>query len=127
MESIKIIKIGGNIINNDSELQSFLQTFSTIPGKKILIHGGGVLATQLAEQIGIHQEMIEGRRVTDSATLKIITMVYAGYINKKIVAQLQHLHCDAIGICGADGHIIEAHKRISKISKWQTKIYCSVQ
>lgn len=80
-------------------------------GKKILVHGGGKLATRLAEQMGVEQQLLDGRRITDAETLKIVTMVYAGYINKNIVARLQSHDCNAIGLCGADGDSILAHKR----------------
>ena len=106
-----VIKIGGNIIDDETKLSSFLKDFAAIEGKKILVHGGGKLATKLAEQLGIEQQMVDGRRITDAETLKIVTMVYAGYINKNIVAQLQANHCNAIGLCGADGDAILAHKR----------------
>ncbi|XZF14745.1 acetylglutamate kinase [Chitinophagaceae bacterium MMS25-I14] len=111
MEKVAVVKIGGNVIDDPEALKSFLADFSAIKGKKILIHGGGKLATRLAEQLGITQEMNAGRRITDEETLKIVTMVYAGYINKNIVAQLYALSCKAIGICGADGNVIKAHKR----------------
>lgn len=88
MEKLFVIKIGGNIIDDEKKLSSFLQAFASIEGNKILVHGGGKLATELAGRLGIQQEMIEGRRITDAETLKIVTMVYAGYINKKMVAQL---------------------------------------
>lgn len=113
MEQIRVVKIGGNIINDNTLLQDFLKDFAAIEGKKILVHGGGKLATELAAQLNVPQQMIEGRRITDDETLKIVTMVYAGYINKNIVAQLHAHHCDALGISGADGDIIEAHKRDS--------------
>ena len=106
-----IIKIGGNIIDEEENLKLFLQSFAVISSPKILIHGGGKLATKLAQQLGIEQQMIEGRRITDAETLKIVTMVYAGYINKNIVAQLQAQSCAAIGLCGADGNLVQAHKR----------------
>src|SRR5215471_5480589 len=106
-----IIKIGGNIIDDEKKLSSFLRDFSEIGDKKILVHGGGKLATQLAEKLGIKQTLVDGRRITDSETLKVVTMVYAGYINKNIVAELQSNHCNAIGLCGADGDLILAHKR----------------
>jgi acetylglutamate kinase len=108
---LRIIKIGGNIIDDEKKLSSFLSTFASIEGKKILVHGGGKLATKLAEQLGIEQKMIDGRRITDAETLKIVTMVYAGYINKNIIAQLQSHNCNAIGLCGADGNLIKSHKR----------------
>ena len=111
MEPLYIIKIGGNIIDDEKKLSVFLSTFADINQKKILVHGGGKLATRLAEQLGIKQQLVDGRRITDAETLKIVTMVYAGYVNKNIVAQLQLHHCNAIGICGADGDIILAHKR----------------
>jgi len=111
MDKLYIIKIGGNIIDDDVKLAAFLQSFASIQAPKILVHGGGKLATKLAAQLGIEQQMIEGRRITDAETLKIVTMVYAGFINKNIVAQLQANGCNAIGLCGADGNVIQAHKR----------------
>ena len=108
---LKIIKVGGNIIDNPIALKSLLKTVSTIEGAKILVHGGGKSATDLAEKMGIEVKMIEGRRLTDAATLELITMVYAGKINKKIVAELQALHCNAIGFTGADGNSISSQKR----------------
>lgn len=111
MSVLYIIKIGGNIIDDEVKLTSFLKTFSSIEGKKILVHGGGKLATKLADQLGIQQEMIDGRRITNAETLKIVTMVYAGYINKNIVTKLQANGCNAIGLSGADGNMIKAHKR----------------
>lgn len=110
-ELINIIKIGGNIIDDEQKLSAFLEDFSTISGKKMLVHGGGKLATKLAERLGVQQQMIDGRRITDEETLKIVTMVYAGYINKNIVAQLQASACNAIGVCGADANLIPATKR----------------
>jgi len=112
MEQLFIIKIGGNIIDEETKLGSFLQEFASIKGKRILVHGGGKLATKLADQLGHPQELIGGRRITDAETLKIVTMVYAGYINKNIVAQLQARGCNSIGISGADGNTLKAHKRI---------------
>jgi acetylglutamate kinase len=109
---LSIIKIGGNIIDDEHKLAAFLDTFAAVPGKKILVHGGGKLATRTAEELGIHQQLVDGRRITDAETLKIVTMVYAGSINKNIVAQLQARHCDAIGLSGADGNAILSHKRI---------------
>ncbi len=108
---LTIIKIGGNIIDDEQNLSAFLKAFSQIEGSKILIHGGGKLATRIAEAMGIQQQMVEGRRITDAETLKIVTMVYAGYINKNVVAQLQATGCNAIGLSGADGNAIQAHKR----------------
>ena len=111
MNSLLVIKIGGNIIDDEQKLQSFLEKFAALKGKKILVHGGGKLATRMAGQLGIEQQLVDGRRITDAETLKIVTMVYAGYINKNIVASLQKFGCNAIGICGADGNAITAHKR----------------
>lgn len=111
MAKLYVIKIGGNIIDDEVKLSSFLQSFADIPGKKILVHGGGKLATRLAEKLGIEQQLVDGRRITDAETLKIVTMVYAGYVNKNIVALLQANNCNAIGLCGADGDAILAHKR----------------
>lgn len=111
MDKLYIIKIGGNIIDDDAKLLSFLRDFAAIDEKKILVHGGGKMATRLAEKLGIEQQLVDGRRITDAETLKIVTMVYAGFINKNIVAILQANHCNAIGLCGADGDAILAHKR----------------
>jgi acetylglutamate kinase len=111
MEKLLVIKIGGNIIDDEVKLSSFLRSFASIDGKKILVHGGGKLATRLAEKMGVKQQIVDGRRITDAETLKIVTMVYAGYINKNIVALLQANDCNAIGLCGADGDAILAHKR----------------
>ncbi len=112
MDKLYVIKIGGNIIDDETKLSSFLQSFSNLEGHKVLIHGGGKLATKLAGQLGVEQQLIEGRRITDAETLKIVTMVYAGYINKNIVAQLQSHNCNSVGLSGADGNLIQAHKRI---------------
>ena len=108
---LSIIKIGGNIIDDENRLSAFLDSFAAIPGKKILVHGGGKLATKVAEEIGVQQQLVDGRRITDAETLKIVTMVYAGTINKNIVAQLQARRCPAIGLTGADGNAILSHKR----------------
>lgn len=110
--SLTIIKVGGNIIDDDVKLNQLLHAFSRIDGCKLLVHGGGKLATQLADDLNIPQQMVEGRRITDEATLKIVTMVYAGWINKKIVASLNALNNPTIGISGADANAIKAHKRI---------------
>jgi acetylglutamate kinase len=112
MENLYVIKIGGNIIDDNDKLKSFLQSFASVKSNKILVHGGGKLATKLADTLGIQQQLIDGRRITDAETLKVVTMVYAGYVNKNIVAQLQSHGCNAIGLTGADANIIRAHKRI---------------
>ena len=109
---LTIVKVGGNIIDDDTKLEALLISFVSIAGYKILVHGGGKLATRLAEQLEIPQEMVDGRRITNAETLKIVTMVYAGWINKSIVARLNALGNLAMGITGADGGIIEAHKRV---------------
>ncbi|NRD21720.1 acetylglutamate kinase [Winogradskyella litoriviva] len=111
MKTIKVIKIGGNIIDNEEALAAFIKNFAAISDPKVLIHGGGKLATKLAEQMNIPVQMNEGRRITDADTLDIITMVYAGKINKNIVAQLQANNCNAIGFSGADGNTIISEKR----------------
>jgi hypothetical protein len=111
MENLYVIKIGGNIVDNPMLLSTCLQAFTQIKGQAILVHGGGKLATSLAVSLGVEQTMVEGRRITDGETLKIVTMVYAGYINKNIIAQLQAMHVNAIGLSGVDGNLIKAHKR----------------
>ena len=111
MEKLYVIKIGGNIIDDEQKLSSFLKDFAVVRGFKILVHGGGKLATKMAAQLGIEQQMVDGRRITDAETLKIVTMVYAGLINKNIVVQLQANGCNALGLCGADGNTIKSHKR----------------
>jgi acetylglutamate kinase len=110
-KNITIIKVGGNIIDDDAKLDAFLSSFANMKGQKILVHGGGKLATQLAADLSIPQQMVDGRRITDANTLKIVTMVYAGLINKQIVARLNAQNCNSIGICGADANSIRAHKR----------------
>lgn len=112
MDKLYVIKIGGNIIDDERKLATFLESFASIKSPKILVHGGGKLATKLAAQLGVEQKMIEGRRITDAETLKIVTMVYAGFINKNIVAELQSKGCNAIGLCGADANVIKSHKRV---------------
>ena len=111
MEKLYVIKIGGNIVDDAQKLSSFLHHFAALQGHKLLVHGGGKEATRLASAMNIPQQLIEGRRITDEATLKIVTIVYAGLINKNIVATLQSAGCNAIGITGADGNAILAHKR----------------
>lgn len=110
-QKLKIVKIGGNIIDDEFELQQFLKSFAQIKGPKILVHGGGKLATRLAKKMNIPVQMTDGRRITDAETLDLITMVYAGKISKNIVAQLQANHCNSVGFSGADGNTIIAKKR----------------
>ena len=111
METLHVIKIGGNIIDDSKQLSVFLKDFSAITEPKILIHGGGKLATELAKTLGITQTMIDGRRITDAETLNVTVMVFAGLINKTIVAKLHAENCNAIGFCGADGNLIKSKKR----------------
>ncbi|MDR2805523.1 MAG: acetylglutamate kinase [Dysgonamonadaceae bacterium] len=111
MHQLTIVKVGGKIVEDELSLKTFLKDFSLIAGQKILIHGGGSAATQLAGQLGVPNKMIDGRRITDKETLKIVTMVYAGLVNKNIVARLQALNLDAIGLTGADMNLILAVKR----------------
>ncbi|MDG1037869.1 MAG: acetylglutamate kinase [Polaribacter sp.] len=111
MEKLSIIKIGGNIIEDETSLNSFLKLFANLEGKKILVHGGGKRATHIASKLGIESKMINGRRITDAETLEVITMVYGGLVNKNIVAKLQSLNIDAIGLTGADINSIRSEKR----------------
>lgn len=110
-QELSIVKIGGNVIENEIELNKFLVAFSKLEGPKILVHGGGKMATQLASKMGIESKMVNGRRITDAQSLEVITMVYGGLANKNIVAKLQGLGTNAIGLSGADGNTIQAHKR----------------
>ena len=111
MDKLHVFKIGGNIIDNESKLISFLKDFSALKESKILIHGGGKEASSVANQLGIPVKLHNGRRITDALTLNIITMVFAGKINKSIVSELQAFSCNSIGICGADGNAYKAIKR----------------
>ncbi len=110
-QNISIVKIGGNIIDHPRRLQEFLHDFSTLKEAKILVHGGGKSATQWAERLGIPQQMIEGRRITDAPTLEVATMVYGGLINRNIVARLVGQGVPALGLSGADGNLIGSKKR----------------
>ena len=112
MDKLIVVKIGGNIIDNESKLSGFIRDFASLEGRLILVHGGGKMATRIAEGMHIPQQMVDGRRITDAETLKIVTMVYAGYINKNIVAHLSAHGRTAIGLSGADGNAILAHKRV---------------
>ena len=111
MEQLLVIKIGGNVIDNAPALESFLEKFAAIDTKKILVHGGGKIATKIGDQLGIQSNYINGRRVTDAQTIDLVTMVYGGLVNKKIIAKLQSLQCNAIGLTGADANLIPAVKR----------------
>jgi acetylglutamate kinase len=111
MKQLTVIKIGGNVIDNSEKLHQFLVDFTALPGDKILIHGGGKIATELGTSLGIEPKLVDGRRITDIETLRVVTMVYGGLINKNMVAQLQARGCNAIGLSGADGNVIKAVKR----------------
>lgn len=110
-ERLTVVKVGGKIVEDDASLIQFLRDFSNLEGNKILVHGGGRSATKLAEELGIESKMINGRRITDKQTLQIVTMVYGGLVNKNIVAGLQALNIDALGLTGADMDIIRSEKR----------------
>ncbi|MBL7702869.1 MAG: acetylglutamate kinase [Ferruginibacter sp.] len=111
MKKLFVIKIGGNIVDDAVALDSFLQKFTTIDAPKILIHGGGKVATSIGKKLGIEPNYVNGRRITDAETIDLVTMVYGGLINKQIVAALQAINCSAIGLTGADANIIPAVKR----------------
>ncbi|MBM3413120.1 MAG: acetylglutamate kinase [Bacteroidetes bacterium] len=114
-----IIKVGGHLIDDPTGLDNFLELFATLPKStnsgipvyKLLVHGGGKMATQVGQQLGVPAQLIDGRRITDTETLKVVTMVYGGLLNKQLVAQLQQLGCNALGLTGADGNSLLAHKR----------------
>lgn len=114
-ETLFVVKIGGNVIDTPDALHAFLKDFAMVKGYKILIHGGGKIATKIGDQLGIESKYINGRRITDDDTIDIVTMVYGGLVNKKIVAQLQALQTNAIGLTGADANMIPATKRPLKI------------
>ena len=111
MKALNIIKIGGQLIDDEKALSKFLQDFSELKEPKILIHGGGSIASLVGERLDIPAKMIDGRRITDAETLKVVTMVYGGLVNKQLVAQLQAFDCNAIGVTGADGNLLSADKR----------------
>ncbi|MBB4037182.1 acetylglutamate kinase [Dysgonomonas hofstadii] len=111
MEKLTIIKVGGKIVEEEQSLHQLLSGFSKIEGYKLLVHGGGRSATKLAERLGIESHMVNGRRITDKATLEVVTMVYGGLVNKNIVAGLQALGVNALGLTGTDLNIIRSEKR----------------
>lgn len=111
---VNVVKIGGNIVDNPDALRRFLDDFASLAGPKVLIHGGGKEATRLCQALSIETRMVEGRRITDRPTLDVVTMVYAGLINKRIVAMLQARGCNAIGLSGADENLIPATRRPSE-------------
>jgi len=111
---LTVVKVGGGIVEDAISLNHLLDKFARIEGLKVLVHGGGRSATKIAEKLGIQQTMIGGRRITDAETLKVVTMVYAGLVNKNIVAQLQARHVNALGLTGADMNVIQSHRRPPK-------------
>lgn len=119
MEQLTVVKVGGGIVEAEESLKSLLSKFATIPGHKLLVHGGGRSATKMAEKLGIAQTMIGGRRVTDAETLQVVTMVYGGLVNKHIVASLQAIGVNALGLTGADMNVIQSHKRPLKKVKME--------
>ena len=117
-QKITVIKVGGKIVEEKESLDNLLDRFASIEGNKILIHGGGRSATRIAEALGIESHMVNGRRITDGETLKVVTMVYGGLVNKNIVAGLQARNVNALGLTGADCNVIRAHKRTSEDIDW---------
>ncbi len=111
MKKLKVIKIGGKVIDDVELLSQFLKAFNTVDGPKILVHGGGKIASDFGTRLGIEPKMTEGRRITDAETLELVTMVYGGLVNKRIVAQLQALGENTIGLSGADANVLKAVKR----------------
>lgn len=111
MEKLTLIKVGGKIVEEPDTLQQLLRDFSSIEGHKVLVHGGGRSATKIASQLGIESQMVNGRRITDAEMLKVVTMVYGGLVNKNIVAGLQALQVNALGLTGADMNIMRSDKR----------------
>ena len=111
MKKLTIVKVGGAVVEDDAQLTQLLTDFAAIEGAKVLVHGGGRRATKTAERLGIETKMVEGRRITDAAMLEVVTMVYGGLVNKNVVARLQALGIDAIGLTGADANIILSTKR----------------
>ncbi len=111
MEKLTVIKVGGAVVEDELQLAALLEAFSKIEGRKALVHGGGRRATKVAESLGIETRMVNGRRVTDKAMLEVVTMVYGGLVNKNVVARLQALGINAIGLTGADMNVLHAQKR----------------
>lgn len=111
MERLTIVKVGGAVVEDEVQLSQLLKDFSSIEGKKVLVHGGGRRATQVAKSLGIETKMVDGRRITDADMLQVVTMVYGGLVNKNIVARLQSVGVNALGLTGADIDVIRSHKR----------------
>lgn len=123
MDMVKIVKIGGNVVDNEELLRKFCEDFAALEGEKVLVHGGGVMASRIQEALGQKPQMVEGRRVTDEETLKVVSMVYAGWCSKHIVSLLQKQGCNAIGLSGCDGNVITASRRAPKtLSDGVTKV-----
>lgn len=110
-DKLTIVKVGGAVVEDELQLSQLLRDFSAIEGRKVLVHGGGRKATKMAERLGIETQMVNGRRITDSAMLEVVTMVYGGLVNKNLVARLQAHGVNAIGLTGADADVIRSHKR----------------
>lgn len=111
MEKVTIVKVGGAIVEDNKQLAQLLTDFAAIPGKKVLVHGGGRRATKVAAALGIESKMVNGRRITDAQMLEVVTMVYGGLVNKNLVAKLQAKGVNALGLTGADMDVIHSHKR----------------
>lgn len=111
MDTIKVVKVGGKIVEEEQSLNQLLENFASLEGKKTLVHGGGRLATTIGDKLGIESKYVDGRRITDEATLQVVTMVYGGLANKTIVSKLQAKDCNALGLTGADMNVILAEKR----------------
>lgn len=111
MEKVTIVKVGGAIVEDNEQLAQLLTDFAAIPGKKVLVHGGGRRATKVAAALGIESQMVNGRRITDARMLEVVTMVYGGLVNKNLVAKLQAKGVNALGLTGADMDVIHSHKR----------------
>lgn len=109
--NLTIVKIGGNVLDEPGALQSFLADFAALSGAKILVHGGGKIASAIGQRLGLTPQYVQGRRITDDATLELATMVYGGLINRQLTTALQALGCNAVGITGADGNVMPAAKR----------------
>ena len=110
-EQLNIIKVGGAVVEDEKSLAGLLMSFSSLRGKKILVHGGGKIATEMADKLGVETQMIDGRRITSAEMLKVVTMVYGGLVNKNLVARLQALGVNALGLTGADMNVIMSVKR----------------
>jgi acetylglutamate kinase len=110
-QQLTIVKVGGKVLENPETLHVFLEDFSALPGPKVLVHGGGRSATTMAKRLGLETKMVEGRRITDADMLEVVTMVYGGLVNKNVVAALQAMGINAMGITGADMNLIKSHKR----------------